>query len=427
MKPFNSFHMSFKAVPLITERFIIDGGNQMILDKEERERALGDLKSLKSIREQNQLVLAFLHSSPTILDPSDAFDFILNMDMYNDPSVFQEAVKSLNKLAPQIDLNEIIENFPPNEDSVRRALIMRCIQIPPPPKYLPFIFRAATSNYPINRCTFLDMISEMKDTEIEPVYLNAIQKLLEVIYNDQSPNVINSWLNPAFRYLKNQPRFPKMINDLAHHQDPEIRCSLALHFPQAYSVNPACSILFDDNNHRVVAAAVSSIGDVPLEEDVLKAALLCNSHIVRTFATRKVKKLPDEVIEEYLKDKSTEVRISLIMYFQRCENPKKYLSILFNDPSIIKGDYWRIDYELLSINPDVLIQMGDEVFNFVIARSEKHPPKLMKKALLVLDAFARSDEKYNRKVIELMSRLEDKNTYYSLKALNLLKELRERN
>lgn len=142
-------------------------------------------------------------------------------------------------------------------------------------------------------------------------------------------------------------------------------------------------------------------------------------------AIKSIKVLPKDLIDEYIKDPSTETRTSLILYFQSHQNSEKYIKMLLNEYNQENNEYsWRICFELLSFKPEILLSIGDSVFDLAEKCSTRHPPKLMKKALEIIDYFSRKNNNYRQRAELLLSKLESSNSIFQQKAGKILRQLK---
>ncbi|OHT01346.1 hypothetical protein TRFO_07579 [Tritrichomonas foetus] len=414
-------NIKLEKIELNIDAFAKDGGYKIITSKENRERICANIQYYK-----NREINTFISCAQAFLNPQEAFDFILYLGTFNDPFVYNTASEILRKLAPQVDLSGIIDNFP-FEDSIRRALILNSLPLPIEDDFIPFIFKGATSQLVINRCAFLNLVNRMKDQDppVTPALHSMIQRTLDLLANDQAIPVLCTWFRPAFHYFKDNKRFSSLLTHIIHNGDPEVKASLGLHFAEAYSVTKEVTLLLSDKNPRVVAATIPSLSSLNLAEETVKPVFSNSSHIVRVLILRHFKTLPEYVVKEYMKDSSYEVKIDLIRFLNNYNKGLKHAKKIFSQPNVGQEPSWRISYEMLAMNENMLMDIGEDAFKFALAKADQHPIKLAKQAVEVLAMFAMIDQSYANRVDAYMQELLEKKTPYTTQVYNMLSKLKE--
>lgn len=398
------------------DEFLRDGAKGRLTNKADRDQVFN--MNLKS-RE----ILPFLNAAHTFLPPVDAFDFILQLGSFEDSLVYSVASNILKQIADQVDLDSIIENFPPDDDSTKRAHILNCIPTPIRDQYFPFVFRAAASSSPVNRCAFLNLMNRTKGDTYPVHIMNSVKRIFELLSKDSSPFVTCCWIEPVLYYLRDSRLLTSQLSMIIHTNDVEIKVALATHFEEIYNITPEIMTLCHDKNQRVLAALIPSVAKSSLSEDKLKNLMDQPSHIVRILILRYFNKVPQYIINEYINDPSEELRIELIKYL--CTLPaadcKKFALKVLNKPWKQVPNYydWRHDYVFLCLPINILIEVGEPVFKLALEAAERRPLKLTKQAVYVLKQFAQAKNSYANEVNDLISKLSQKNYGYNARTVEL--------
>lgn len=418
----------------LIDQFGSDGGNSLINNKDERIKLLKEAAAQKFAPRE---IVTCIACAKTFFKPSDAFDFILEIASYEDGMVWDTARNALESFIndenakTEIDFDGIIENFPMEEETVRKGLLLHCIPIPVKQEHLKFIYRCAMSVIPMNRCAFLALLNRVAKSEapIEKRFHDNAVQCLDIMGSDPSPCVLCQWIEPAMFYLRETQRRRLIIglNHMIHHQDPEVRTAVALHFKEVYELTKEVSYLLGDKVPRVIAALIP--GAAALENELsgenLKSIFQFHNHIIQVLIFRHFTKIPDHVIKDVMShEESSEVITDLIRWIGRQESAEKWI------PKIIQGikfdeNNWRRDFEILALPVELLIRIGkDRIFEFAMSRSKKHPQKLMKQAVYVLCEYARRVPAYDIKLRKHYNDLMAEETEYGTMVARLIDELR---
>ena len=402
--------------------FARDGGRRLILNRDERE-------NIPKMGLKGRELVSHITSAKLYLDPSDAFDFILDVAGCEDIIVFQNANDALKLLAPQIDFEGLIENFR-NEDTIRKALILNCMPVPIPKSCVPFVYRCAMSNVALTRGAFLSLIDRIRAPDMDPVMRENVVQLLEALASDPCPLVLCQWISPALHYLGDGTRRKLItgIKDMIHHQEAEVRAAVALRFKEVFAVTPEVTFLMRDTNPRVLAALIPQLSEIEQEvvqssqaaRDGLQEVFQCRSHFVRALILRHFSKIPAFFIDECITENSTEVILDVIRYLGRQEGSEKFVTKIMQNNT--EGSSWRKDYELLALPIDTLMKVGKEAWNLAESRVSRNPLKLMKQAVCVLVNMAKMDRKYEPKLRKILSDLYSKTDTRSKAAASLLEQ-----
>ena len=395
--------------------FARDGGESFIKGKENRDKLSQEMNF------KNREGITFISCAKSFLNPQEAFDFIMGMGIFPDSQVFNAASEALKKLAPQVDMSGIIDNFP-SEDSPKRALILGCMPLPVDEEIFEFIFKAATSSYQHNRFAFLDLIYRMRNQNppLSENALSLIKRTLLSFQREQSPAVLSTWLKPAFHYLKDDKKFPSILANIAQNGDVEVKTSLSLRFAEAYAITKEVNILFTSNTPKIIAALIPSLPALHLPDSELSPIFANRSNIVRVLVLRYFENIPDQYINDYMKDNSNEVLNDLVRYLGKHNNKIDYLKRIFSKIVTQPETSWRLSYEMLSLPIETLLEIGEDAFKFALKKAEEHPFKLMKCAAEVLTVFAQADPTFSEKVESFINELIAKNTPYSLQAVKIM-------
>ena len=345
-----------------------------------------------------------------------------------DTSIFKRCLEIFQEIAPKLDIEDMIANFP-NEDAVSRGLIVGICPVPFSDPILNFVFETVNSRFAINRIAFLNYLDRLSETEYPQEYNRLICGILESLSNDQNQFVRAAWVKPSLFYLKNNPHIKGFLKRMSDPNEAiEVRVAIALNFKEAYSVAKGSVMrLLSSTDNRVVAALIPQLGDIEDLQAVDLAPIYNNKDTtIRVFILRYLGKVKPETINVYIQANSDEINNELLRYLgSNCDSPVGYiLKIMENVRSKEKKTQvnWRTNFEFLSLPMELLIAIGDTAFDTAARCVFRHPNCLMKKAVEVLKNFCKTSKDYKKQVTKIIAKLTEDGTEYSTNTIRLLQE-----
>lgn len=400
---------------------IYQNGYQKQLLQDKENLIIEEARKLKATH------LSFLLTLTKITFPPDEVLRIL-MEVVKTVSpdlvLYKKCATIFQELAPQLDIEQIVEKFP-NEDQVTRGLIIGIIPIPVDPQYIRFVFQAATSQFVINRIAFLKYIERCIDTQIPPDYTRLFCGVLESLSNDQSPYVRAAWVKPALYFLKDNPHIKGFIKRMTDPSEAvEVRISMALNFKAVYELSSVSALrLLISTEPRVIVAFLPHIEQYNFTYEQLRPIYECVDTTVRVFIVRYLGFKKKELIDEYILSESNEVINETTKWLGKHPEYASYIIKLIDiTKSKEKTDQlnWRTNYELLSIPKETILAVGPPMYELAEQCVFRHPQILMKKACEVIMIFSEDSVDYIKRKFEIVRKLKSMNTNYANIGVSIL-------